>query len=158
PLRVLGGQPHPGRGAEGEAEDVRPLDGRGLHERGDVGAEQLGGVRALRLAGQAGAAQVHAEAREVLGVLGDLERVTCLVSGQVGDEHQRLTRALHLVVDVDPVRLHRWHLHPPASAATSILGLPYAFSSELPPGRPALSSWPTTRAWAWWTCSGTSCP
>jgi hypothetical protein len=47
---------------------VRAEDARCLHDLRDIGGKELGGVRAFRLAGQAGAAQVDGEAREVLGV------------------------------------------------------------------------------------------
>ena len=66
---------------------------RGLHERRDVVGEQFGGVGALRLSGQAGAAQVHGVAGELLGVLGDLERVTRLVDREIRNEDERFARA-----------------------------------------------------------------
>ena len=91
---------------------MSPVHARGLHERGDVVGQQFGGVGALRLAGQASATKVHGEAGEVLRVLRDLEGVARLVGGQVGDEHEGLTVALDLVVDVDAVRLDNWHADP----------------------------------------------
>jgi hypothetical protein len=53
---VLARQPHADCRAQGQPEDVGLADPRGLHERGDVVGEQLGGVDALRLARQARAA------------------------------------------------------------------------------------------------------
>jgi hypothetical protein len=112
PGRVLGGQPHADRGAQGQPEDVGPVDAGRLHERAHVVGEQLGGIGALRLAGQAGSAQVHREAPEVLGVLRDLERIARLVGREIRDEDDGLAVALHLVIDLYPVRLHGRHPWP----------------------------------------------
>jgi hypothetical protein len=93
---------------------VGPAHADGLHERGHVVGEQLGGVGALRLAAQPCPAQVNGEAGEVLGVVRDLERITGLVGREIRDEDQRLALALDLVVDVNAVRLDRRH-HGPLS-------------------------------------------
>jgi hypothetical protein len=107
--RVPGGQPHGDFRAEGQAEHVGPFHLGGLHEGGDVVGEQFGGIGALGLTAQPGPAQVHGEARELLGVVRYLERVTGLVGRQVRNEDHGLALALDLVVDVDAVRLYGWH-------------------------------------------------
>jgi hypothetical protein len=108
-FRVFGRQPHPGRRAERQSEYVRAADPGRLHEPGDVVGEKLRGVDAVRLGGQAGAAQVHAVAGEMLGVLGNLERIAGLVGSKVWNEHKRLAVTLNLVINVDPVGLNDWH-------------------------------------------------
>ena len=66
---VTGREPDAGGRAQRQPGHVRPVHAGGVHERGDVVGEQFRAVAALRLAGQAGAAQVHGEAGEALSCI-----------------------------------------------------------------------------------------
>jgi hypothetical protein len=84
-----------------------------LHKGGDIVREQFRCVGAAGLAAAARTAKVHREAREMLRVVLHLEGVALLVGGEVGDEDNGLTFPLDLVVNVDAVRMHSWHVIPP---------------------------------------------
>src|SRR3989442_6638132 len=89
-----------------------PLDPDGVHEPRNVICEDLGGVASSWLVGLTGAPQVNGDAREVLRVLSNMERIAGLVRGQVRDKHEWLSRAGGLVIDVDVARSHGWHADP----------------------------------------------
>ena len=73
---------------------MRPLYADRLHEAGDVVGEQFGRIGPVRLVGLARAARIERDAGEMLGVVGDLERVAGVVGGEIGDEDQRLAGSL----------------------------------------------------------------
>ena len=88
---------------------MRLLDPDRLHEAGDVVREEFGRIGPVRLVALARATRIERDAGEMLGVVGDLKRVTGVVGGEIGDEHQGLARSLLVVVDRDVVDLDLGH-------------------------------------------------
>src|SRR2546428_7121983 len=92
-------------------------DPYGLHERGDVISIEFGGVGPCGFIRFTGASQVHGDTGEVLGILGDLKRITGVISRQIRDEDERLSCSLLVVVHGDLVDADFGHgafsfLHP----------------------------------------------
>src|SRR6516225_9749164 len=92
---------------------MRPLHADRLHEGGNVIGEQFRRIGGLRLVALAGAARIHGNTGKALGVIGDLEGIAGIVGGQIGDEKERLTAALLLVIDSDTVGLDFRHVYKP---------------------------------------------
>src|ERR1700722_10202539 len=92
---------------------MRALNADRLHEGSDVVAEQFHRIGALRLVSLARAPRLNGDAGEVLSIVGDLKSITGLISGQIGNENKRLSRALLLVVDGDAVGLDFRHAYLP---------------------------------------------
>src|SRR6476620_2552465 len=91
---------HRDRAAQRDASHVGTLDADGMEEGGDQVCVFLGRVRSGRFAALARAGQVERDTAEVFGVGGKLERVAGVIRGQVGDQQERLTLALDIVVDL----------------------------------------------------------
>ena len=83
--------------------DMRFGDAHRLHERRNIVGKQFRRVGALRLVRFAGSPQVHGNGGEVLRVLRHLKGVTSVIRGQVGNEDERLTRSLLVVIHRDRV-------------------------------------------------------
>ena len=69
-----------------------------MHESGDVIGEIFDAVGDFGRVAFAGAAQVDGDAREVLAVLGDLERIAGVVGCEERDQDEGVTCALLFVV------------------------------------------------------------
>src|ERR1700751_2716013 len=82
---------------------MRALHANRLHEGGDVVGKQFHRIGALRLIGLASAARIEGDASEVLGIIPDLKGIAGMVGGKIGNENERLSRPLLLVVDGDAV-------------------------------------------------------
>jgi hypothetical protein len=87
-LRIFASEPETDRAAERDAAHMRLLDPDRLHEAGDIVGEEFGRIGPLRLIALARAPRIERDAGEMLGVVGDLKRVTGVVGGEIGDEHQ----------------------------------------------------------------------
>jgi hypothetical protein len=82
---------------------------QGLHEGGHIVGKGLRRVDAFRLIALAGTSQVAGDTGEVLEVLGNLEGIAGVISGQVGNQDQRLSDSLLIVVHGDTVRFDPGH-------------------------------------------------
>jgi hypothetical protein len=88
---------------------MRLGDPQGLHERGHIVGEQLGGILACRLVAFARPAQVDRHTGEMLGILSHLEGVAGVVSCQIGNEDQWFSGSLLLIVYGDVIGLDFGH-------------------------------------------------
>src|SRR6266851_3879729 len=70
----------------------------GLHERGNIVREKLGGIDAFGLVGFTCPSEVERDACKVLSVLCHLEGVTGVIGGQVRNENEGLTASLLVIV------------------------------------------------------------
>jgi hypothetical protein len=95
----------------GSLEVIRDADG--AEEGGDLVGVAFGGVRPGGLIALARARQFDRETAEVLGVGGQLERVTGVICRRVGDHQQRVTLPLNVVVDREPIDLDLRPCQPP---------------------------------------------
>jgi hypothetical protein len=109
PLGIFAGEPKPNGPAQRHAAHMRPLDPDRLHEAGDVVGEQFGRIGPARLVGLARSARIEGDAGEMLGVVGDLECVTSVVGGEIGNENEGLAGSLLLIVDRDVVDFDLGH-------------------------------------------------
>jgi hypothetical protein len=109
PGRMAGGEMHAHGGAERHTRHVGALDAEDAEERGDLVGIAIGRVRPGRLVALTRAQEVDRDAAEVLGVGRKLERVAGVVRRRVRDQQERLTLALDVVVDRQPVDLDLWH-------------------------------------------------
>jgi hypothetical protein len=85
------------------------VDPERLQEGRDIVGHELRRVITGGLVALSRAARIDRDAREVLGVLGDLEGVAGVVRGEVRDEQQGLARALLFVVHRDVANLDLRH-------------------------------------------------
>src|SRR5271169_3295899 len=90
---------------------MRSLHADRLHEGGDVVGEQLHRIGAVRLVSLARASRVNGDASEMLGIVCDLEGIAGVVGGEIGDEDERLSCPLLLVVHGDAVRFDLRHVN-----------------------------------------------
>ena len=90
PVGVFAGEPQANRATQRQAAHMRCLDADRAHEGGDVVGEQFGRIFSVRLVGLARSAGIKRNAGEVLGIFGDLEGVTGIVGGKIGNEDKRL--------------------------------------------------------------------
>ena len=88
---------------------MRFLDADHGHEGGDVIGEQFGRIGAVWLVGFARPARIERNASEMLGVVGDLERVAGVIGCEIRDEDEGFARPLGLVIDRDVVDLDLGH-------------------------------------------------
>ena len=74
-----------------------------MHKRGSIVGKKFGGIDAFRFVTLSCPAQVDGETGEVFRVLSNLESITGMVSGEIRNQDQRLSRSLLVIVDGDVV-------------------------------------------------------
>src|SRR5207248_5662098 len=82
---------------------MRFLNAHRLHESGNVVGEMLRHISTVCFVRFTGAPEVERDAGEVFGILGNLEGVAGVICSKVGNENQRLTTSLLIVVDGEVV-------------------------------------------------------
>jgi hypothetical protein len=98
--------------AKRHTRDMRPLDPDGAEEGGDLVGITIGRVRPCGLVALTRARQIDGDTPEVLGVGGELKRITGGVRGGVGDQQKRLALLLNVIVDRESVYVDLWHPNP----------------------------------------------
>src|SRR5688572_6919651 len=84
-------------------------DARSLHEGGHIVGEKLRGIGALGFVAGTRPTKVERDTGELLRVLRHLKRVTGVIGSEVGNENERLSRSLLVVVDGDAVGANSGH-------------------------------------------------